>query len=616
MIDFNLQIFRPNSHEKMYRQMSRQISFASNKATKDVSNTDEDDQKKDDRFAQNFMANVKAFFEESKQGTIDFLSDFTVKSAIDGVEQKAHKMILASQSKYFRGLFRIDPTTSTVTLDFETSTIAACLEGIYTGTTPLTFDNVQDIVITADYLGIEDLVKQATTFIIANMDESNCYDVLVFGYDQGNDVMASSAAAYVAGRLYDDPDANNQELYQLPLKIFSKVLESDGLIIKGKKTELIHTGLIRELEILPIIEKYLSINQQTKFEDLLCCCRLDGFDVFGVGKYNLVKKTLQIVLQTSLCRDEKINAVNRASQMSHEMDDIGVIGVMSKDQGAEVVAFCEDMSEEIKNIMIIYSMDTKIDEAKRSLKYRNANRRIPQFTKPYGHAPHQSHERNTLYEYEKQIGTIRKITVHTRLWDDRNCIKGLEIKFMESDTVVKLGLEDGPGRTRQEFELEDGEHIAYVEGRSGWFLDQLTFVTNKNRKLGPVGGDGGDKFSTKEIRGQRNSKDVSWNLGGIQASKVSTQNSDIIAKVRFLMCRIDDSDKSDEYVESMVNNLEFFEDPPYGGNHHDIYDFDSDEDPITTEDETSDSDGEDQNDVAGNDEAIDIDEEANVDMNE
>ena len=65
----------------MYRQMSRQISFASNKATKDVSNTDEDDQKKDDRFAQNFMANVKAFFEESKQGTIGFLSDFIVKSA-------------------------------------------------------------------------------------------------------------------------------------------------------------------------------------------------------------------------------------------------------------------------------------------------------------------------------------------------------------------------------------------------------------------------------------------------------------------------------------------------------------------------------------------------------
>ena len=195
--------------DRMFRQISRQISFASNKETKKDLNSEENNDKKNDRFAQNFMANVKAFFEESKQGSIDFLSDFTVKSAVDGVEHKAHKMILASQSKYFRGLFRNDPTAPSVTLDFETATISACLEGIYTGTTPLTFDNVQDTVIAADYLGIEDLVKQATTFIISNMDVSNCFDVLIFGYDQGHEVMASQAAAFVGRRLYDEPVTNN-----------------------------------------------------------------------------------------------------------------------------------------------------------------------------------------------------------------------------------------------------------------------------------------------------------------------------------------------------------------------------------------------------------------------
>ena len=63
-------------------------------------------------------------------------------------------LILAGQSKYFRGLFRNDPTEPSVTLDFETATISACLEGMYTGTTPLTYDNDQDTVIAADYLGI------------------------------------------------------------------------------------------------------------------------------------------------------------------------------------------------------------------------------------------------------------------------------------------------------------------------------------------------------------------------------------------------------------------------------------------------------------------------------
>ena len=606
--------------ERMYRQISRQISFASNKEAKHPVKPEDSDEKKNDRFAQNFMANVKAFFEESKQGTIDFLSDFTVKSGIDGVEHKAHKMILASQSKYFRGLFRIDPTTSSVTLDFETATIAACLEGIYTGTTPLTTDNVQDTVIAADYLGIDDLVKQATTFIISNMDESNCFDVLVFGYDQGNEVMSSHAAAFIASGVYDEPEANNQELFQLPPKIFSKVIGSDGLIIKGKKTGLIHTGLMRELNILPLIEKYLAIHPETKFGDFLTYCRFDGFDAFGIGKHNLVKKTLQIILETSLDREEKVMAVNRASQMSHEMDDIGIVGVMSKEQGGEVVSFCENMSEGIRSCMITYSKDDTIHKEGKSLKNRKSNRRIPQFTKPYGSAPTSAYESRTLYNYEKQIGTIRKIIVHTRLWDSRNVIKGLEITFLENDAIVKFGLEDGPGRIKEEFELEDGEHITHVEGRSGWYLDQLTFVTNKNRKLGPIGGDGGDKFSTQGIRGKRSSKDVSWHLGGIQASKVVSQNSDIIARVRFLMCRIDNSETSDEYVDSMMNNLEFFEDAPYGGYHHEMYDYDSDADHYTTEEESSDSDGgdaiEDDNGNASGDnqEPVEVDEVE--DMNE
>ena len=602
---------------RMFRQISRQISFASNKETKKDLNSEENNDKKNDRFAQNFMANVKAFFEESKQGSIDFLSDFTVKSAVDGVEHKAHKMILASQSKYFRGLFRNDPTAPSVTLDFETATISACLEGIYTGTTPLTFDNVQDTVIAADYLGIEDLVKQATTFIISNMDESNCFDVLIFGYDQGNEVMASQAAAFVGSRLYDEPDANNQELYELPPNIFRKVLESDGLIIRGKKTEIIQTGLTRELKLLPIIEKYLSLHPGNKFDDFLPCCRFDGFDVFGVGKYNLVKKTLEIVLQTSLERTEKVMAVNRASQMSHEMDDIGIIGVMSKEQGEEIVTFCENMSEVIRSNMIAYSQEEKVLKGGRSVKQRNSNRRIPQFTKPYGQAPNHAFDRNSLHTYDKHIGIIKKMVVHTRLWDDRNCIKGLEITFAESDTVVRYGLEDGPGRTKQEFELADGEHISYVEGRSGWYLDQLTFVTNKNRKLGPVGGDGGDKFSTQGIRGQRNSKDVSWNLGGIQACKVRSQDSDLIARLRFLMCRIDNSETSDEHVESMINNMEFFEDAPYGGYHHEIYDFDSDtgsyeEDSDSDENDQIEDDNEDA--AADNQEAAAEDEIINVDM--
>merc|ERR1712018_219546 len=111
--------------------------------------------------------------------------------------------------------------------------------------------------------------------------------------------------------------------------------------------------------------------------------------------------------------------------MSNELDDIGIIGVMSKEQGGEIVTFCENMSEAIRSNLIAYSLEEKVPKGGRSLKQRNSNRRIPQFTKPYGQAPNHCFDRNTLQTYDKHIGIIKKIVVHTRLWDDRNCIKGL-----------------------------------------------------------------------------------------------------------------------------------------------------------------------------------------------
>ena len=529
------------------RQVSRQISFPSNNPVKPPSEKGDNKEIKKDRFAKHFLENIKLFFEEAKQGSVDFLSDFTIKSGIDGIEHKSHKIILASQSKYFRGFFRNNPTESSVSLDFENSIIEACLEGIYTGTTPLTFDNVQDILIASDYLGIEDLVKQAEKFIIFNMDDSNCYDILVFGCDQGHDELAASAASYISSGIFDEPGLNNEELFALPSKMFAKVLASDGLIIKERQSGLILTGLIRELKILPIIEKHLSVHPETKLEDLIPCCRLDGFDFRGVGKYHLVKQTLLIILDTNLDREEKVSGVNRAVQMSHEMDDSPINDEVLEQLGSEVVVICEEMSEELKERLIDYAKaDHENNRFSVSLGQRRFNKRVSRFGRPYARAPNHSFERDTLSDHGKHFGIVKKIKIHTRLWDDRNIIKGLEVHFSGKDKSIKFGLEDGPGGTVHEYELDEGEHVSYVEGRSGWFLDQITFVTNKNRKLGPIGGDGGDKFSTFRKFEENPSKKSFWYLGGIEAWQVRTGESYAIARIRFLMCMIYDKELSDD----------------------------------------------------------------------
>ena len=175
-------------------------------------------------------------------------------------------------------------------------------------------------------------------------------------------------------------------------------------------------------------------------------------------------------------KTERINAVNRAIQIPKEtsdksLDDNIVIGE------DEIVDCCEKISLEIKKLLIHY-LEKQQQFSSISLKERYLNRCVTKLTSAYGSAPEQSHDTQNLNICDIRMGIIRSLVIHTRLWDQRNIIKGMEIHFLGNDQVVKLGLHDGPGNTTHTFELDPDEYITSIEGRSGWYLDQLTFVTN------------------------------------------------------------------------------------------------------------------------------------------
>lgn len=52
----------------------------------------------------------------------------------------------------------------------------------------------------------------------------------------------------------------------------------------------------------------------------------------------------------------------------------------------------------------------------------------------------------------------------------------------------------GNGGTETVISFLDGEYINRIEGRSGAYVDQLTFYTNLGNKYGPYGGNGGTPF--------------------------------------------------------------------------------------------------------------------------
>ena len=79
---------------------------------------------------------------------------------------------------------------------------------------------------------------------------------------------------------------------------------------------------------------------------------------------------------------------------------------------------------------------------------------------------------------------IRHITLCTAEWDDRTIIGGLTLGWSDgsADTVGSMAEAGSPNLT--EMEVPEGEHVSFVIGNSGWYVDTLTFVASSGRKIG------------------------------------------------------------------------------------------------------------------------------------
>ena len=75
--------------------------------------------------------------------------------------------------------------------------------------------------------------------------------------------------------------------------------------------------------------------------------------------------------------------------------------------------------------------------------------------------------------------SLHTVTLKTSTWDGRSVISGMVLKWTD-------GTEDqfGEGEVVAEYEVPEGEHISFVYGFAGWYVDNLTFVLSNGKLLG------------------------------------------------------------------------------------------------------------------------------------
>ena len=127
------------------------------------------------------------------------------------------------------------------------------------------------------------------------------------------------------------------------------------------------------------------------------------------------------------------------------------------------------------------------------------------------------------------IGPFAKISIKTMRFGNNQypIVKGIKTESNDG-TVQTFGMHQYERAGVRELVVPQGEHISGVKLRYGWFIDQLGFVTNTSRQLGPVGRTSGGHSETVP----RNI-DSGRTLISIEGELVNWTGTEIMTRLKF-----------------------------------------------------------------------------------
>ena len=207
--------------------------------------------------------------------------DLTIKSR-DGVALRAHKLLLASQSKYFSSrLEPLEPDCQELTVpEVGGEALRLVIDYIYTQKLrpgSVTKQNAKDILAAGEVFRNEDIKEEAAIFMAKNLDEENAVDVMTNNIFAG--AVSNNAFSFTA---------NNFQLFlnkeHLKKRIITEVkpgelchLLSQKNLMLWNKNGLYTDALEREKQLFFFVMSYVAHDVERRLGELkniLSCLKL------------------------------------------------------------------------------------------------------------------------------------------------------------------------------------------------------------------------------------------------------------------------------------------------------------------------------------------------------
>jgi len=181
------------------------------------------------------------------------LHDVVLCSKEEG-EVRAHRVVLAAQSQYFKGMFRTE-RAERIEMNMSTATLNTVVRHLYTGLTLITTENIQDLLEAANYLQIKELSTRCVDFMTSNLDQTNVVSVLRLADSLSIERLLEEATSYIGDHF--QALLESSELLELPVELFARCIKSDRIVLYSKFGTVL-PAIQREEALVLVIVRYVK----------------------------------------------------------------------------------------------------------------------------------------------------------------------------------------------------------------------------------------------------------------------------------------------------------------------------------------------------------------------
>lgn len=214
----------------------------------------------------------------------DCLCDVTLHTAQSGGEGiRAHKVVLAGSSQYFRGMFTRgmrEETMSEVCIreaNITKEALAALVDFAYTGEIHITQDNVQTLLVAASFLQMRHVIEACTLYLEQQLDQSNCLGIMEFARAHDCLDLETKARRFVHQHFCEV--SKNEEILDLSAEDMAEIVQREDLNINC------------ESEVFAAVVRWAEHEPQTRVD------QLESLLVRGVRLSSLAPAFLEDQLQ-------------------------------------------------------------------------------------------------------------------------------------------------------------------------------------------------------------------------------------------------------------------------------------------------------------------------------